>query len=435
MYAESSNALLRFIEQSPTCFQAIDNFRGLLKGFTPLREEEEWQLRPGGAYYVTRNDSSIIAFRLPEQPVRGFQVAAAHSDSPLFKVKPNGEMTVEGHYVKLNVEKYGGMLCAPWLDRPLSVAGRIMVRKKSQIVTRLVDIDRDLCIIPNVAIHMNRQANDGYVWNPQVDMLPLFGGGEARGRFLPVIAEAAGVQCEDILGADLFLYNRMKGTIWGANGEFLSSRSLDDLQCAWSLMQGFLKAAPNPNRVTMCCVFDNEEVGSLTKQGADSTFLRDVMERINECLGGTAQSLRRAIAGSFMVSADNAQAVHPNHPEKADPTNRPYLNGGIVIKYNANQKYTTDGVSEAIFRAFCEKADVPVQTYTNRSDILGGSTLGNLANRHVSLNTVDIGLPQLAMHSPYETAGVKDTAWLVRAMEVFYSGAVETQANGCYAIR
>lgn len=434
MYTKISKKLLAFIEKSPTCYQAIACLKDQLQGFTQLREEQEWTLRPGGAYYVTRNGSSLIAFRLPEQGVQGFQIAAAHSDSPLFKVKPNGEINVEKHYIKLNVEKYGGMLCAPWFDRPLSVAGRLVVKEQGRIVTKLVNVDRDLAMIPNLAIHMNRQVNDGYSYNPQVDMLPLFGGDDAAGRFLPIVAEAAGVEPQDILGTDLFFYNRMKGIVWGAENEFISSRSLDDLQCAWSLMQGFLDSKQNDSRVTMCCVFDNEEVGSGTKQGADSTFLFDVMERINACLGGSAQTLRTAIANSFMVSADNAHGVHPNHPEKADPTNRPYLNGGIVIKFNANQKYTTDGISEAIFKSICDKAQVPCQTYANRSDIPGGSTLGNLSNRHVSLNTVDIGLAQLAMHSPYETAGVKDTEYLVRAMTAFYESAITAEPDGSYTI-
>lgn len=436
MYTEISRRLLEFIEKSPTCYQAIACFQEQLQEFTHLREEQEWTLQPGGAYYVTRNGSSLIAFRLPEEGegVKGFQIAAAHNDSPLFKVKPNGEINVEKHYIKLNVEKYGGMLCAPWFDRPLSVAGRLVVQEQDKIVTKLVNVERDLAMIPNLAIHMNRQANDGYPYNPQIDMLPLFGGGGAEGRFLPIVAEAAGVAPESVLGTDLFFYNRMKGIVWGAENEFISSRSLDDLQCAWSLMQGFLGAQRNSSRVTMCCVFDNEEVGSGTKQGADSTFLSDVMERINECLGGSAQGLRAAIANSFMVSADNAHGVHPNHPEKADPTNRPYLNRGIVIKFNANQRYTTDGVSEAIFKTICRDAQVPYQTYANRSDIPGGSTLGHLSNRHISLNTVDIGLAQLAMHSPYETAGVRDTEHLVRAMTQFYESAVTAHSDGSYTI-
>jgi aspartyl aminopeptidase len=433
-YPDCAKDLLHFISQSPSAYHAISNLTAMLEGFTPLREEQEWNLQPGGSYYVTRNGSSLIAFRVPEQPFQGFQIAAAHSDSPAFKVKPNGEMSVEGHYQKLNVEKYGGMLCAPWFDRPLSVAGRIIVKEGEGIAVKLVNVDRDLLLIPNVAIHMNRKANDGMTYNPQVDLLPLFGGGEAAGKFLPIVAEAAGVDADSILETDLFLYNRMKGVQWGAENEFLSSRALDDLQCAWALTKGFLQAEKNPTQVTMCCIFDNEEVGSSTQQGADSTFLSDVLERINQCCGRTPQQLKTAVANSFMVSADNAQGVHPNHPENSDPTNRPYLNGGIVIKYNANQKYTTDGVSGGIFRTICAKAQVPVQTYVNRSDMAGGSTLGNISNCHVSLNTVDIGLAQLAMHSPYETAGVQDTEYLLRAMGTFFATPILPDGRGGYRL-
>lgn len=435
MYRETAQALLDFIRRSPSCYHAIANLQAILeeKGFCPLREEELWEIVPGGSYYVTRNGSSLIAFRVPRADFTGFQIAASHSDSPAFKVKPNEEMGVEGHYTKLNVEKYGGMLCAPWLDRPLSVAGRVIAKENGAIVTRLVNLDRDLLLIPNLAIHMNRQANDGISYNPQVDMLPLLGEGTEKGRFLALVAENAGVAADTILGSDLFLYSRTPGAIWGADGEFLSTRALDDLQCAYSTMQGFL-AVENPHAVTMCCVFDNEEVGSCTKQGADSSFLRDVLERINECCGRTPQQLKTALANSFMLSADNGHAVHPNHPEKSDPTNRIYMNGGVVIKFHANQKYTSDGVSAGIFQAICGRAGVPVQTFTNRSDIAGGSTLGNLSNRHISLSTVDIGLAQLAMHSPYEMGGVKDTFYLIQACQAFFSTTIRALGNGSYSL-
>ena len=431
MERNESRELLEFIDRSPECYHVIENLKEMLQGAVALEETEEWKLEPGKTYYVDRNGSSLIAFRIPESGrAEGFQIGAAHSDFPAFKVKPNSEIAVEEHYTKLNVEKYGGMLYAPWLDRPLSVAGRLIVRDGARLRTKLVNIDRDLLLIPNLAIHMNRQANEGMTCNPQIDLLPLMGGIEANGRLLSLAAEAAGVAEEDIMGTDLFLYNRMKGTIWGADHEFISSRSLDDLQCAWALMKGFVQAEPAPDRAAVCCIFDNEEAGSLTKQGADSTFLQDVLSRISQGMGHSPQKHLQSMGNSFMVSADNAHAVHPNHPESADPTNRPYLNGGIVIKYNANQKYTTDGISEAIFRLICERAGVPCQTYCNRSDIAGGSTLGNISNAHVSINTVDIGLPQLAMHSPYETAGAKDTGFLVKAMKAFFESAVKKTSDG-----
>ena len=421
MYRETAEQLLAFIEKSPSWFHAINNMKEILSadGFAELKEEEKWEIEKGGRYFVTRNDSSIVAFTIPETGFTGYRIMASHSDSPTFKIKENPEMEVDNKYVKLNVERYGGMLCAPWFDRPLSVAGRVIVKEGDSFVTKLVDVDRDLLMIPNLAIHMNREVNDGYKYNAQVDMLPLYGDISSKDTFMKTIAKAAGVKEEDILGHDIFLYNRVKGSIWGANEEFVSSSRLDDLQCAFSSLQGFLKGEKK-EYVAVHCVLDNEEVGSGTKQGAASTFLYDTLVRVNECLGLSYEEYLRGLAKSFMLSADNAHAVHPNHKEVADPVNRPYMNEGIVIKHSANQKYCTDGVSAAIFKDLCREAGVPFQTFTNRSDILGGSTLGNISNTKVALNAVDIGLPQLAMHSPYETAGVKDTCYLIQAAEKFF---------------
>lgn len=425
--------LLAFLEASPTSFHAVANMADRLKaaGFTELRESECWKVEPGENYFVTRNMSSLIAFKVPGADFTGFQILSSHSDSPTFKIKEKPEMEVEKHYVKLNVEKYGGMLCAPWFDRPLSVAGRLVVRDGQRFVTRLVNIDRDLVMIPNLAIHMNRQVNDGYAYNPQVDMLPLYGGSEAAGTFMRTVAESAGLDETDILGHDLYLYNRMRGTIWGAEEEFFSCGRIDDLQCAFASLEGFL-AGGHPDCVSVHAVLDNEEVGSTTKQGAASTFLADTLKRLNQALGRSEEQYLAALASSFMISADNAHGVHPNHADKADPTNRPYLNGGIVVKYNANQKYTTDAVSAAVFKALCDEVGVPVQTFTNRSDMAGGSTLGNISNTQVALNTVDIGLPQLAMHSPYETAGVKDTEYLIRTATRFFSTCLRAEGDGMY---
>ena len=418
MYTETATALLDFIHDSPTAFHVVDNLTKILEEFTPLSEGEEWTLESGKGYYVTRNGSSLIAFRLPEGELTGFHIAAAHSDSPVFKIKPQPEIRERG-YVKLNVEKYGGMLCAPWLDRPLSVAGRLVVRDGEGMAVKLVNVDRDLAIIPNLAIHMNRSVNEGMAYNPQTDLLPIYALGEEE-SFLSLIANEAGVQEQDILDYDLYLYNRMGGSIWGAKGEFISSRSLDDLQCAWPLVKGLALAEKSRHWGAVCCVFDNEEVGSASRQGAASTFLPDVIERICDALGLGVQQSKAVISRSFLISADNAHAVHPNHPEKADPTNQPKLNEGIVIKYNAALRYTTDALSSARFKLLCEKAGVSVQSYTNRSDIPGGSTLGCIALRKLGVSTVDIGLAQLAMHSPYETAGVQDTESLLRVMEHYY---------------
>ena len=435
-FEQTNKELFSFLDRSPNAFFAVANMCDLLKkaGMTRLYEGTPWNLETGKGYYVTRNDSALIAFRIPKADYTGFQMMASHCDSPVFKIKANAEITIDKQYVKLNVEKYGGMLCAPWLDRPLSVAGRVVVRTEDGIETRLVNVERDLMIIPNLAIHMNRQANDGYKFNAQVDMLPLFcEKGKESDEFLRFIAAEAGISPEDILDTDLYLYNRMPATTLGLNNEFIASGRLDDLQCAFSSLKGFIEATPRDS-VAVHCVFDNEEVGSGTKQGAAGTFLRDTLHRINRAMGKTEDEYLMSMASSFLVSADNAHAVHPDHTDKADPTNRPYLNKGIVIKYSANQKYTTDAVSGAIMRAICKQADVPYQTFANRSDMLGGSTLGNISQGQVSLNTVDIGLPQLAMHSPYETAGARDTAYLVEAAKILFSSSVVGTGDGNYKL-
>ena len=422
MYIETTEKLLDFIEKSPTAFQAVDEMQKRLteNGFEVLSEKEYWKLVPGGKYLVTRNNSALIAFCIPEKESRVFHIMASHSDSPSFKIKENPEIKVDNSYVKLNVEKYGGMLMAPWFDRPLSVAGRVIIRRNGGLKEKLINIKRDLVMIPNLAIHMNREANNGVAYNPQKDLLPLFAAGNTDRTLLEIIAEQTGVKKEDIISHDLFLYNRMLGTIWGADKEFVSSARLDDLQCAFASMEGLLRAQ-NHGSIAVHCVMDNEEVGSGTKQGAASTFLKDTLLRINMGLGRTYEEYLMTLAGSFMVSADNAHALHPNYTDKTDLTNHPVLNKGIVIKFNANQKYCTDAVSAAIFKELCTKAGVPYQTFVNRSDIAGGSTLGNISNTQVPMNTVDIGLPQLAMHSPYETAGVEDTEYLVRAAEELFA--------------
>ena len=433
---EISKELMDFIKDSPTAFHVVKNFSTMLEkaGFIKLNERNKWKIEQGGKYYVTRNDSSIIAFQVPDNmDFYNFQIAAAHSDSPAFKIKENPEMVEDNNYVTLNVEKYGGMLMAPWFDRPLSVAGRVIVRENSGLKPVLVNVDRDLCVIPNLAIHMNRDVNNGIKYNPQKDMIPLFGEIASKDKFDQIIANETGVAIEDIISTDLFLYNRECGTIWGADNEFMSAPRLDDVMCAFSCIKALTDNKGNNKSVNVCAIFDNEEVGSTTKQGADSSFLYDVLSRISMCMGKDSEDFIRVCASSFMLSADNAHAVHPNYKEKADPTNRPYMNKGIVIKYNANQKYTTDAISASIFKEICKKG-VEVQSYVNRSDIPGGSTLGNISNSHVSLNTVDIGLAQLAMHSPYETAGVKDTEYMIKAVKKFYETAIMADEEGIYRL-
>ena len=424
MYQETSREVLNFIEHSPSCFHAVEQLSHMLDqaGYQRLKECDGWTLEQGGKYYVIRNGSSIIAFHVGQQLDNyHFQITASHSDSPSYKVKEKAELKGKGGYLQLNTEGYGGMICSSWLDRPLSLAGRVLVRQGNVVETRLLNIDRDLLLIPNVAIHMNRDVNSGMKYNQQVDMLPLFSAGECgENSYYELIAQELGVKPEDVVGCDLYLYPRVAPSLWGAKEEFISSPRLDDLQCAYTSMKALVDSH-NPHGVNVCCCFDNEEVGSGTKQGALSTFLRDVLQRVHAALGHAPEDYFRAVAKSFMVSCDNAHAVHPNHPEKTDGENCVYMNKGIVVKFSANQKYTTDGISAAIFMQLCKDAQVPVQTFANRSDMAGGSTLGNLSTQQVSLHTVDVGLPQLAMHSTYETAGVKDSAYMVQALTAFYN--------------
>ena len=420
-------ALQEYLNSAHSVYHAVAGVVWALEaeGYVQLREQDRWQLAPGGKYYVTRGDSAVIAFRLGMQMPNGFMMAAGHADRPTFKWKENGEL--KGSYTRLSVEKYGGMLMAPWLDRPLSLAGRVLVETDAGVQTRLVDLDRDLFMIPNVAIHMNRKANEGYAWNPAVDMLPLAGGKDAAGKLEQLLREAAG---GEILGHDLFLYVRQNAVRWGVENEYLSAQALDDLGCVWCAMQGFLGAGESRS-VPVLCVFDSEEVGSQTAQGAASGLLEDVLARICEDRGW---ELKQLLSQSFMLSADNAHAVHPNHPEFADPNNAPTLGGGVVLKFNANQRYTTDGVSAAIFRKLCGRAGVKAQTYCNRADIAGGSTLGNISLSHVAVPSADIGLPQLAMHSCYETVGVQDVVDMVRVMTAYYSASLSSPAEGSFVL-
>lgn len=420
---QTAEELLKFLDKSVSVFHAIDTVKSNLldAGFEELKEENKWSIQKDGKYFVVRNDSSIIAMHIPTRNPKGFHIVATHGDSPCFKLKEKPEMGVDEKYIKLNTEPYGGMIMSTWMDRPLSIAGRIAVEVDGKIQTRLVQIEEDLLVIPSMAIHMNREANKGMEYNAQVDMLPLFAcKSEDQEKVLDKIAAAANVEIEDILGHDLFLYTRDKGRMLGANGEFILAPRLDDLMCVHSSIQAFVETIPN-EYITVCAVFDNEEVGSGTMQGADSTFLEDTLSRIVESTYGRELEYKRLLADSFLISADNAHALHPNHPEKADPTNKPYINGGVVIKFHGSQKYTTDAVSAATIKLLCKKADVPYQTYTNRSDMAGGSTLGNISTSHVSIPSADIGLPQLAMHSAMETAGVKDLQYAVDMFKVFYA--------------
>ena len=416
--------LMNFLDSSVTMFHAINECEKVLQrsGFTYLPENEKWNINKG-KYYTKRNSSSLIAFDIAEGDYH-FQISAAHSDSPTFKLKDRPVIEANG-YLKLNVEGYGGMINATWLDKPLTLAGRVMVNTDKGIETRLLHIDRDLLIIPNVPIHFNREINKGFAFNNQVDMLPILSAGNLKeADFDNMIAKELGIEAEAILAKDLYLVNRQKAAIIGFDNELISSGRLDDLECVYTSLRGFVEAE-NKNHINVFAVFDNEEVGSVTKQGAMSTFLASTLDRVNTALGKSKEEYYRAIAKSILISCDNAHAVHPNHPELFDVKNRPVLNQGIAIKESANQKYTTDAFSRAILKKILEKKNIPYQTFANRSDIAGGSTLGNLSNTVVSMNAVDIGLPQLAMHSAYETAGAKDVGYAFETLKAFFEANID----------
>ena len=421
--------LIDFIYDSPTAFHAVDSVKTILdkQGFIELKEEDSWKLEKGGKYYVTKNDSALTAFVVGKGKIEehGFRIIGAHTDSPCFRIKPAAEMTVENHYIKLNTETYSGPILSTWMDRPLSVAGRVTLRGGDLFnpVTRLVNIKKPILIIPNLAIHMNRNMNQGIELNKQKDMLPLMGlineNLEKDNYLITTIAKDLNVEFKEILDFDLFLYEYEKGTIMGLNDEFISSPRLDDLAMVHAGITAIaMSEAVNNTNVVVC--FDNEDIGSSSKQGADSPLLSNILERIVVTMGGDRQDYFRAIAKSFMISADMAHAVHPNVGEKHDPQNRPLINKGPVIKLSANMKYTTDSNSSAVYAGICEKAGVPIQYFVNRSDEAGGSTIGPITASHLNIRSVDIGNPTLAMHSVRELSGVTDHTYVTKSFAEFY---------------
>lgn len=418
-YIEETQNLIDFIKKSYSPFHVVSNVKDMLNkdGFIELKEEERFIIEKGKSYYVSRNNSSLIAFKIPNE-YTGYSIIASHTDSPAFKIKSNPEVVVDNKYTTLNVEGYGGMLCAPWFDRPLSIAGRVFLDSSTGVVEKLINFDRDLVSIVNLAIHQNRDANTSYKYSKQKDMLPIIGLGNKKGELINLIANYLAVDPLSILDSDLFLYNRMEGSIWGFENELYSTPKLDDLQCAYSSIRALIES-PLSNTISLCALFDNEEVGSGTKQGALSDFLTTIIDRISFALELDIEEQSMMQAGSFMLSADNAHSMHPNHKEKCDITNYPVAGGGVVIKYAANQKYTTDAHSGAMFKKILIENEIPYQEFFNNSDVPGGSTLGNLSNQQYSLKSVDMGAAQLAMHSPYETGGTKDTYYMIAAMKAF----------------
>jgi len=429
----TTRELCDFIRSSPTAFQAVETVSKSLDdaGFTRLEEGGGWNIRRGGRYYLTKNLSTLIAFQIPERGAKSFMIAASHSDSPTFKLKESFEAEAFGKYIKLNTEPYGGMIMSSWFDRPLSVAGRVVISENGVFTAKPVMLDRDLLLIPNVAIHFNRTLNDGYKYDPSCDTLPLMSALSGKDALKKLLAEECGTEPEKIAGMDIYLYNRAPGVIWGTDNEFFSAPRIDNLMCAFAALQGFLQAE-NGGAVQVYALFDNEETGSATKQGAGSVLLQSVLTEIAGTIGADAPdgNYRRMLASSFMLSADNAHARHPNHPELSDALNAPNMNEGVVIKSNAAQRYTTDGLSSAVFAELCRRAGVPVQYYANRSNIAGGSTLGSIADTNLPVNTVDIGLAQLAMHSSFETAGCADTAYMIAACKAFYETTLHSTGDG-----
>lgn len=414
--------IIDFIKDSTDCWHTAAEVSAVLDsaGFERLGEGDERKLKNGGRYYVVRNMSSVIAFKTPSDKPERYMIAAAHGESPSFKIKAVPELA-DKNYIKLNVEAYGGMSLPSWLDRPLSVSGRVVIDNGESLNVRLVNIDRDSLIIPSLAIHLGRGSKNSAELNICRDMPPMYALSESEAGIMSEIADVLGEEEKSIIGCDLMLYNRERGRIWGRNNEFISAPRLDDLQCVYALLKGFIESGESRDTVQTLCIFDNEEVGSGTKQGAKSDFLSSVLLRISNCFGIDYAGHMRRLNSSFLVSADNAHAIHPNRSDAYDSENYPRIGGGVVIKYNAAQRYTTDAVSEAIFKKICRRAGVPYQVYANKSDIAGGSTLGNLAAEKTCVSSVDIGLAQLAMHSAYETAGNADTSYMANAVREFYN--------------
>lgn len=417
------NQLIDFIKNSPTAYHTVSSVKQALiaAGFTELQEDNPDAFSDGGRHFVIRGGSSIIAFK-GKTECGGFMICASHSDSPCFKIK--NELS-GATYTRLATEKYGGMIHYTWLDRPLSVAGRAVVKTAEGIKTILVSLDDTFLTIPSVAIHLNRGVNDGYKFNPASDLLPLVGMSDSKGKLLQTVADQAGVEIDDIISHDLFLYNADDGRVIGINNDLLLAPRIDDLGCVYASLRAFLDAPESDKAVSVLAVFDNEEVGSETKQGASSTFLDMTLRAI----AGNDVKYSAMLYNSFMVSADNAHALHPNHPELYDSSNAPVLGGGVVIKYNANQRYTTDAISDGIFSTLAYRAGIGLQKFSNRADMVGGSTLGSISNTRVSVSTVDIGLPQLAMHSANETAAVSDLCDMVKVLTELYSSGIEKQGD------
>lgn len=438
----NTKQLLDFINKSRTAFQSVEEIKSILdgNGYTELKESSSWNLNKGDKHYIIKNDSALIAFEVGngELEESGFRLIGAHTDSPGFRIKPNAEMDVEGTYVKLNTEVYGGPILSTWFDRPLSIAGRVTLKSDDVFKpeTRIVDINKPVLIIPSLAIHMNRSVNEGYQYNRQKDVLPLLtlkddeeekafeecakSNLEKNGYLISLLGKTLNVDVKNILDFDLFLYEYAEGSLVGLNEELISCGRLDDL---WMVFAG-LKALIDSSKINATKVLvalDNEEIGSLTSQGANSVILENILERISIGLKKDREEFRRALSNSIMISADLAHAVHPNYTEKCDPTNKPVLGGGPVLKIAASGSYSTDSYASGVFKGVCEKAGVPCQVFVNRSDMRGGTTIGPITAGKLNIPVIDMGAPLLSMHSIRELASVEDNEFTIKAFTQFFS--------------
>lgn len=430
MEKKSALELLDFIYESPSAYHGVIKVKELLdaNGFNEVKECDKWNLQKDGKYYTIKNDSAIIAFVVGNGEIveDGFRLIGAHTDTPGFRIKPNPEMTTEGKYLKLNTEGYGGPILSTWYDRPLSVAGKVTVRGASALKpeVKLLNINKPLMIIPNIAIHMNRTVNEGYAINKQKDTLPLLGlindKFEKDGYLLKLIAEELNVNSEDVLGFDLGLYEYERGCLMGMNEELISSARLDDMWMVYAGTKALVDSKSNKATKVMVCI-DNEEIGNLTAQGASSNLLIHTLERITLAMGKDKEDFYRTLSNSIMISADLAHAIHPNLPEKHDLTNKPVLEGGPVLKIAASGSYSTDSFNGAVFTEICKKAEVPFQTFVNRSDVKGGTTIGPVTAANLTIPVIDMGAPVLGMHSIRELATVKDNAYTIKAFTEFYN--------------
>lgn len=422
--------LIDFLYDSPSACHGVKATQKILNenGFIEIKESDKWDLKAKGKYYVVKNDSALIAFEIGSGNIEetGLRLIGAHTDVPGFRIKPNPQMISEGKYIKLNTEVYGGPILHTWFDRPLSIAGKVSLRGKSPLKpeTRLVNISKPLLIIPSLAIHMNREVNEGFKINKQLDTIPLLGlineKLEKEDYLMNLLADELKVNKEDILNFELGLYEYEKGMLIGMNEELISSGRFDDLWMVYAGIRALIDSRENEATKVMICI-DNEEIGSLTAEGANSTLLNNILERIAIGLGKNKEEYYRALANSIMISADLAHAVHPNLGSKHDPTNRPVLEGGPVLKIAASGSYSTDSFNGAIFAGVCESAGVPFQKFVNRSDVRGGTTIGPVTAANLTIPVIDMGAPVLGMHSIRELASVKDNYYTVKAFTEFFS--------------